>query len=257
MAVKNQLDIGGCRPDRQTHQLNVTDDLVGRDHPERTRKTKPLALPASVPSSPNLQFNTGIESAIVPTIKEEFFNKMSSNLPLDADRSKVRSGSSQTFCPPLPLRLCKCRYLLIAATHANRHEVPISPLVMDAAPYTKGETNLLGNFAGMCLTAPSGVIAARRQRLGQLFPGLARRHQTGQPVRYCQRDGPRPIAAILCAADIRDMSRSPYPVRPGQCSDGFPHTCPPTASPQPHVARSCGSAALSRAMTKGPPVECE
>jgi hypothetical protein len=52
-----------------------------------------------------------------------------SNLPLAADRSKVRSGPSQTFCPPLPLRLCKCRYLRIAAIGPRRSELPLSVLL--------------------------------------------------------------------------------------------------------------------------------
>mmetsp|Transcript_29091 Transcript_29091/g.55976 ORF Transcript_29091/g.55976 Transcript_29091/m.55976 type:complete len:281 (+) Transcript_29091:489-1331(+) len=73
---KTQPDIGGCRPDLQTGQSNGADDLGEHDLPERTRKTAPPVLPASVPSSPNLPINKRIESAIAHPIKEEFFNRI-------------------------------------------------------------------------------------------------------------------------------------------------------------------------------------
>jgi hypothetical protein len=48
----------------------------GRDLPERTRRRAPVALLASVPSSPILPSVAGIESAVQLSIKEEFFNKI-------------------------------------------------------------------------------------------------------------------------------------------------------------------------------------
>ncbi|WP_224826779.1 hypothetical protein, partial [Cognatishimia sp. MH4019] len=44
----------------------------------------PLVPPALVPSSPNPPINKGIESAITTSIKQEFFNTISSNPPFPA-----------------------------------------------------------------------------------------------------------------------------------------------------------------------------
>ena len=71
---RNLTDAHGYYPDQRTDLLTAEDDLVGHAPPRRTHKTAPLAPPALVPSSPNPPINKGIESAITPSIKQEFFH---------------------------------------------------------------------------------------------------------------------------------------------------------------------------------------
>jgi hypothetical protein len=74
---RNPKDARGCCSNPQTDRSTAAGDLVERDPPERTHKTAPLAPPALVPSSLNPPINTGIESAIDHSIKQEFFNTIS------------------------------------------------------------------------------------------------------------------------------------------------------------------------------------
>ncbi|MFA3920101.1 hypothetical protein, partial [Ruegeria hyattellae] len=52
------------------------------DLPARTHRTAQLAPLASVPASSILPLDTGIESAVHLSIKQEFFNKIGSELTL-------------------------------------------------------------------------------------------------------------------------------------------------------------------------------
>ena len=69
----------------------------------QARERHPLAPPALVPSSPNPPINKGIESAIDHSIKQEFFNTISSKLPFAAPSVNICSGrktSKQVRCVP-------------------------------------------------------------------------------------------------------------------------------------------------------------
>ncbi|MGR3704744.1 hypothetical protein, partial [Sulfitobacter sp.] len=61
------------------------------------------ALPVSVPTSPNPPINKGIESAIDPSIKQEFFNKISPKCEFDflaaCTRSEKNAAKAKNLIP--------------------------------------------------------------------------------------------------------------------------------------------------------------
>ncbi len=123
--------VPGCCLGRHTDQLTAADDPAVHAPPTRTRITRPLAPPASVPSSQFLPLVERIESVAGDPIKEEFFNGISpyfsvsasprvtavevvlcaiyyKKLPSDGPNSTIRRAAQhpkpRVACPKLRLR---------------------------------------------------------------------------------------------------------------------------------------------------------
>ncbi len=73
---RNRQDGRKCCSSRQTDQSTATGGLGGHDPRAKTRRTKPPALPASVPSSPFHPPVRRIESAKHASIEHDFYNKI-------------------------------------------------------------------------------------------------------------------------------------------------------------------------------------
>ena len=87
---RNLKGVTGCCSSQRSDQSTATGGFGERDLPAKTHKTVLPAPPASVPSSPDLPINKGIESAITPSIKQEFFNTIGSAVAFAARSANGR-----------------------------------------------------------------------------------------------------------------------------------------------------------------------